>query len=143
MSHELVAASRIVRTDLAMKLVLAIAAGGAIGAVGRHYVGMYALKWLGAAFPYGTLVVNVVGSFLMGVLVASMTVKWNVGNEFRAFLTVGLLGGFTTFSAFSSDFATLMERGETVLAAGYVTVSVALALAGMFAGMSLMRLLHA
>ena len=126
-----------------MKLVLAIAAGGAIGAVGRHYVGVYALKWLGAAFPYGTLVVNVVGSFLMGVLVASMTVKWNVGNELRAFLTVGLLGGFTTFSAFSSDFATLMERGETVLAAGYVTVSVALALAGMFAGMSLMRVLHA
>lgn len=126
-----------------MKLVLAIAAGGAIGAVGRHYVGVYALKWLGTAFPYGTLVVNVVGSFLMGVLVASMTVKWNVGNELRAFLTVGLLGGFTTFSAFSSDFATLMERGETVLAAGYVAVSVALALAGMFAGMSLMRLLHA
>lgn len=126
-----------------MKLVLAIAAGGAIGAVGRHYVGVYALKWLGTAFPYGTLVVNVVGSFLMGVLVASMTVKWNVGNELRAFLTVGLLGGFTTFSAFSSDFATLIERGETVLAAGYVTVSVALALAGMFAGMSLMRVLHA
>lgn len=126
-----------------MKLVLAIAAGGAIGAVGRHYVGVYALKWLGTAFPYGTLVVNVVGSFLMGVLVASMTVKWNVGNELRAFLTVGLLGGFTTFSAFSSDFATLMERGETVLAAGYVIVSVALALAGMFAGMSLMRVLHA
>lgn len=126
-----------------MKLVLAIAAGGAIGAVGRHYVSVYALKWLGTAFPYGTLVVNVVGSFLMGVLVASMTVKWNVGNELRAFLTVGLLGGFTTFSAFSSDFATLMERGETVLAAGYVAVSVALALAGMFAGMSLMRVLHA
>ena len=126
-----------------MKLVLAIAAGGAIGAVGRHYVGVYALKWLGTAFPYGTLVVNVVGSFLMGVLVASMTVKWNVGNELRAFLTVGLLGGFTTFSAFSSDFATLMERGETVLAAGYVAASVALALAGMFAGMSLMRVLHA
>ena len=126
-----------------MKLVLAIAAGGAIGAVGRHYVGVYALKWLGTAFPYGTLVVNVVGSFLMGVLVASMTVKWNVGNELRAFLTVGLLGGFTTFSAFSSDFATLMERGETVLAAGYVAVSVTLALAGMFAGMSLMRVLHA
>ena len=126
-----------------MKLVLAIAAGGAIGAVGRHYVGVYALKWLGTAFPYGTLVVNVVGSFLMGVLVASMTVKWNVGNELRAFLTVGLLGGFTTFSAFSSDFATLMERGETVLAAGYVIASVALALAGVFAGMSLMRVLHA
>lgn len=126
-----------------MKLVLAIAAGGAIGAVGRHYVGVCALKWLGAAFPYGTLAVNVVGSFLMGVLVASMAVKWNVGNELRAFLTVGLLGGFTTFSAFSSDFAALMERGEAVLAAGYVTVSVTLALAGMFAGMALMRVFHA
>ena len=143
MSHELVTGLRDARTDLAVKLVLAIAAGGAIGAVGRHYVGVYALKWLGAAFPYGTLAVNVAGSFLMGVLVTSMAVKWNVGEELRAFLTVGLLGGFTTFSAFSLDFATLMERGETVLAAGYVTASVVLALAGMFAGMHLMRILHA
>ena len=126
-----------------MKLILAIATGGAIGAVGRHYVGVYALKWLGAAFPYGTLAVNVIGSFLMGVLVIAMTVKWNVGNELRAFLTVGLLGGFTTFSAFSLDFATLMERGETALAAGYAAASVVLALAGVFAGMHLMRVLHA
>ena len=124
-----------------MKLILAVAAGGAIGAVGRHYVGVYALKWLGTAFPYGTLTVNVVGSFLMGILVALIAIKWNIGNELRAFLTVGLLGGFTTFSAFSLDFATLVERGETVSAAGYVVASVILALAGIFAGMHLMRAL--
>ena len=124
-----------------MKLILAVAAGGAIGAMGRHYVGVYALKWLGNAFPYGTLTVNVVGSFLMGILIALMAIKWNIGNELRAFLTVGLLGGFTTFSAFSLDFATLVERGEIVPAAGYVIASVILALAGIFAGMHLTRAL--
>ena len=123
--------------------ILQVALGGAIGAAARYATGLAAARAFGTDFPYGTLAVNGVGSFLMGVLVASMAVKWNVGNELRAFLTVGLLGGFTTFSAFSSDFAALMERGETVLAAGYVTVSVTLALAGMFAGMALMRVLHA
>lgn len=124
-----------------MKLIVAIAAGGAMGAVGRHYVGVFALKWLGAGFPFGTLTVNIVGSFLMGMLITLMALKWNVGNELRAFLTVGLLGGFTTFSAFSLDFATLVERGESLIAAGYVAASVVLALAGIFVGMHLVRAL--
>jgi CrcB protein len=124
-----------------MKLILAIAAGGAMGAVGRHYVGVIALKWLGTGFPFGTLTVNIVGSFLMGVLITLMALKWNVGNELRAFFTVGLLGGFTTFSAFSLNFATLVERGEALIAAGYVAASVVLALAGIFAGMHLVRAL--
>tara|TARA_A100001037_G_scaffold284254_1_gene290515 strand:- start:2624 stop:3004 length:381 start_codon:yes stop_codon:yes gene_type:complete len=124
-----------------MKLILAIAAGGAIGAVGRHYVGIFALKWLGAGFLFGTLFVNVVGSFAMGVLITLMALKWNVGNEMRAFLTVGLLGGFTTFSAFSLDFATLIERGEAMIAVGYVLASVVLAIFGIFAGMHVMRAL--
>ena len=112
-----------------------------MGAVGRHYVGVFALKWLGAGFPFGTLTVNIVGSFLMGMLITLMALKWNVGNELRAFLTVGLLGGFTTFSAFSLDFATLVERGESLIAAGYVAASVVLALAGIFVGMHLVRAL--
>jgi CrcB protein len=124
-----------------MKLIVAIAAGGAMGAVSRHYVGVFALKWLGAGFPFGTLTVNIVGSFLMGMLITLMALKWNVGNELRAFLTVGLLGGFTTFSAFSLDFATLVERGESLIAAGYVAASVVLALAGIFVGMHLVRAL--
>ncbi|MBH64866.1 MAG: fluoride efflux transporter CrcB [Alphaproteobacteria bacterium] len=124
-----------------MKLILAIAAGGAIGAVGRHYVGIFALKWLGAGFPFGTLFVNVVGSFAMGVLIMLMALKWNVGNEMRAFFTVGLLGGFTTFSAFSLDFAILIERGEAMIAVGYVLASVVLAIFGIFAGMHVMRAL--
>ena len=124
-----------------MKLIVAIAAGGAMGAVARHYVGVFALKWLGAGFPFGTLTVNIVGSFLMGMLITLMALKWNVGNELRAFLTVGLLGGFTTFSAFSLDFATLVERGESLIAAGYVAASVVLALAGIFVGMHLVRAL--
>ena len=124
-----------------MKLILAIAAGGAMGAVGRHFVGVYALKWLGAGFPFGTLTVNTVGSFLMGILITLMALKWDVGNELRAFLAVGLLGGFTTFSAFSLDFTTLVERGEALIAAGYVAASVVLALAGIFAGMHVVRTL--
>lgn len=112
-----------------------------MGAVGRHYVDVIALKWLGTGFPFGTLTVNIVGSFLMGVLITLMVLKWNVGNELRAFLTVGLLGGFTTFSAYFLDFATLVERGEALIAAGYVAASVVLALAGIFAGMHLVRAL--
>ena len=89
-----------------MNFILAIAAGGAIGAIGRHYAGVIALKWLGAGFPFGTLFVNVTGSFVMGALIALMSLRWTVGDEVRAFLTVGLMGGFTTFSAFSLDFVT-------------------------------------
>lgn len=124
-----------------MNLILAIAAGGAIGAVGRHYAGVVALKWLGAGFPFGTLFVNVTGSFVMGVLIMLMSLRWNVGDEVRAFLTVGLLGGFTTFSAFSLDFATMVQRGESMMAAVYVLVSVILAVSGIFAGMHIMRAL--
>ena len=124
-----------------MNLILAVAAGGAIGAVGRHYVGVIALKWLGAGFPFGTLFVNVTGSFAMGALIALMSLRWNVGDEVRAFLTVGLMGGFTTFSAFSLDFVTLVQRGESTMAAIYVLVSIILAISGIFVGMHVMRAL--
>ena len=126
---------------LDMKLILAIAMGGAVGAVGRYYVGAYAFKWLSAGFPFGTLIVNVLGSFLMGLLVTLMTLKWNVGNELRLFLTVGLLGGFTTFSTFSLDFVMLFERGDVLIAVGYAVASVALALVSVFGGIYLMRIL--
>ena len=122
-----------------MYMITAIAAGGAIGSVLRHYAGKAALYMLGSGFPYGTLFVNVLGSFVMGALVGLFANSFNPTQEMRAFLTVGLLGGFTTFSSFSLDVVTLYERGEFVSAALYVFLSLALSLAGIFAGLFLTR----
>ena len=108
-----------------MKMILAVAMGGAIGAVGRHLVTRQFLHLFGTGFPWGTLAVNIIGSVVLGALV-----------EVRAFLITGLLGGFTTFSAFSLDIAILYERGEGFIAAGYAAASVALAFAGLFLGLS-------
>ncbi len=122
-----------------MNMVLSIAAGGAIGSVLRHFVGKTALAMLGGAFPYGTLIVNVAGSFVMGVLVALFAYTINPSQEVRAFLTVGVLGGFTTFSSFSLDVVTLYERGEVASAALYIFLSLVLSLTGVFAGVLLVR----
>jgi CrcB protein len=120
-------------------MILAIAAGGAIGSVLRHFAGSGAMALLGLAFPYGTLLVNILGSFLMGVFVGSFAQYGNPSPELQAFLTVGLLGGFTTFSSFSLDVVTLYERGEVAAAILYVALSVILSLAAIFAGLFLMR----
>jgi len=122
-----------------MKLVMAIAAGGALGAVARHFIGHQMAVWLGHGFPWGTLTVNVVGSFTMGVLVEVMALAWSPSQEMRAFLTVGMLGALTTFSTFSLDIAVLYERGASLLVAAYIGASVALSVAALFAGLSLMR----
>lgn len=122
-----------------MNLVLAIAAGGALGAVGRHFVGAAALRLFGSGFPVGTVTVNIVGSFLMGALVALMALKLSPSPELRAFLTVGLLGGFTTFSAFSLDAVLLYERGAFAAAAAYVAVSVVCSIGGLVAGLQIVR----
>ena len=122
-----------------MNLVLAIAAGGALGAVGRHFVGAAALRLFGSGFPVGTVTVNIVGSFLMGALVALMALKLSPSLELRAFLTVGLLGGFTTFSAFSLDAVLLYERGAFAAAAAYVAVSVVCSIGGLVAGLQIVR----
>lgn len=116
-----------------------VALGGALGASARYLTGVAAVRVLGHGFPWGTLIVNVVGSFLMGLLVVVLARKG--GNEFAPFLMTGILGGFTTFSAFSLDAATLFERGQTGAAAGYVLASVALSLAGLAAGLLLARAL--
>ena len=122
-----------------MKTVMAIAAGGALGAVARHYVVHWVALSAGTSFPWGILSVNVIGSFIMGVLVEAMTLFWTPSLELRAFLTVGLLGAFTTFSSFSLDVAILHGRGELFLAFLYIVGSVAAAVAGLFAGMHLTR----
>ena len=114
--------------------------GGGIGAALRHGVNMAAAR-LGLAFPLGTLAVNVVGSFLMGVLVAWFALRGGVDQHLRLLLTTGLLGGFTTFSAFSLDAALMWQRGALAQLALYAGGSVLLAVAGLFAGMAAVRLL--
>ncbi|MBS4082644.1 MAG: fluoride efflux transporter CrcB [Rhizobiales bacterium] len=124
-----------------MYALLLVIAGGGIGAGLRHGVNLGAARWLGMEFPWGTLTVNVVGSFLIGVLAAWFAFRGDsyATQSLRLFLTTGILGGFTTFSAFSLDFALLFERGDAMLAAIYVVASVALSLVAIFAGLWLVR----
>jgi len=122
-----------------VNVLIAVAAGGAAGSVLRYLVGMQAGRWLGSSFPWGTLAVNVAGCLVMGLLVELMALHWSPGPTLRAFLTVGLLGGFTTFSAFSLDVALLAERGDLVLTILYAAASVLLSVGGLFVGLHLVR----
>lgn len=122
-----------------MKMFLMAAAGGAFGAGARYLVGVGALRLIGSGFPWGTLIVNIVGSFLMGVLIEGAALKWSMTNEMRTFLATGILGGFTTFSAFSLDFAVLVERKANAAAMLYLGASVGLSILALFAGLSVIR----
>lgn len=126
-----------------MKALLAVAGGGAVGAMARYLVYVAAGHILGAGFPFGTLIVNIAGSFLMGALAEIMALAWSPSTETRLFLVVGFLGAFTTFSTFSLDFAVLYERGRLLLCAFYVGVSVICSVGGLFLGMWLFRRLLA
>jgi CrcB protein len=120
--------------------VLAIAAGGALGAVSRYLMMAGVGMWLGPGYPYGTMAVNVLGSLIFGALVEMMALVWNIGGDLRAFMVIGILGSFTTFSTYSLDAVVLFHRGDMVGTALYVVGSVVLALAGLVAGMALVRL---
>jgi CrcB protein len=125
--------------SLSLVQIGAVALGGAVGAVAR-YAAVTALgQWLGPAFPWGTVAVNVAGSLAMGLLVGAADRVWQPGPELRLFLTVGVLGGFTTFSSFSLDAALLIERGDIAGAVAYVTASVILSIAALVAGLALFR----
>ena len=113
--------------------------GGGLGAALRHGVNLGAARWLGAGFPFGTLIVNVTGSLLMGLIAGYFAFKGDASQSWRMFLTTGILGGYTTFSAFSLDAAVLYERGEVWPAAIYVVASVVLSIAGLFAGLAIAR----
>lgn len=114
--------------------------GGGIGSALRYGVGRAALAAAGPDFPLGTLAVNVLGCALMGVLAEWLAWRdTGIDASVKLFLTAGLLGGFTTFSAFALDAAALWQRGEALTAAAYVAGSVILSIAGLFAGMALMR----
>lgn len=124
-----------------MPIILAIASGGALGAVLRHFVNLWVTQISGPNFPWGILFINILGSFFMGALVSVFAHMWDASQALRAFLTVGVLGAFTTFSAFSLDVVVLAERGETGSAMIYTALSVVLAVAALYAGMVVVRVL--
>ena len=113
--------------------------GGGLGAALRHGVNVLTPRLLGQSFPFATAIENVSGSFVMGLLAAWFAFKGDASQGWRLFLTTGILGGYTTFSAFSLDAVLLYERGATGLAVLYVLASVLLSIAGLFAGFALVR----
>ena len=122
-----------------MSVVLAVAAGGAFGAVGRYVVLSWIGHRLGTGYPYGTLFVNVAGSCLLGALTPLAALAWAPPAELQAFLAVGLLGAFTTFSTFAMDVAFLAGRRAFAAAAVYVVASAVLSIGGFVAGYAVVR----
>ena len=120
---------------------LIVFVGGGIGAAMRHGVNLVAARLLGTGFPWGTLTVNVVGSLAMGALAAYFAFKGEASQSARLFLTTGVLGGFTTFSAFSLDAVLLYERGQSGLALAYVVGSVVISITALVAGLAMVRAL--
>lgn len=113
--------------------------GGGLGAMLRHGLNVGIGRWLGMGFPWSTFFINVTGSLVMGLIAGWFAFKTDASQAWRLFLTTGVLGGYTTFSAFSLDTALLYERGEVGLAAFYVLGSVILSICGLFAGLWLVR----
>ena len=128
-----------------MRATLLVFLGAGIGGALRHGVNVGCARVCGTAFPWGTLTVNVLGSFIMGALAGWLAFKAGEGwsQPLRLFLTTGILGGFTTFSAFSLDAVLIWERGQTGLAATFVAASVLLSIAGLVAGLGLVRTITA
>ena len=120
-------------------LYLIVFLGAGIGGALRHGVNVGAAKLFGFGFPLGTMIVNVVGSFAMGLLAGYFAFRPGIGQHMRLFLTTGILGGFTTFSAFSLDTALLVERHSYGMAAGYAGGSVAASVSALFFGLALFR----
>ncbi|WP_160004010.1 fluoride efflux transporter CrcB [Rhizobium sp. 18055] len=122
-----------------MTQVLLVAFGGAIGSVLRYFVGQWALRVMGPGFPWGTLTVNVVGCFVIGVFAEMIARRFGASADLRLLLITGFLGGFTTFSAFSLDAISLFERGDLASGAVYMIASVGLSMLAVFAGLAITR----
>jgi CrcB protein len=120
-------------------MILYVALGGAIGSALRYLFMIKIAPLFGLEFPYGTMLINIIGSCLMGVLVGYMAKTLPHSNEFRAFAAVGILGGFTTFSAFSLDTVTLFERGQIAQAGLYVAASMVISVLALMAGLWVVR----
>jgi CrcB protein len=123
-----------------IKMLVFVAAGGALGAMARYLTVTGVGAVMGMGFPFGTLVVNVLGSFILGALVETLALVWSPGREVQALVVVGVLGAFTTFSTFSLDVVLQLERGHLMGAAVYILSSVTFSVLGLFAGLRLMRL---
>lgn len=121
------------------QFIMAVALGGAIGSVSRYLVGIGAGELFGRNFPWGTLIINVTGSFLIGAFVGLFATRWDLSQPMRIFLTVGICGGYTTFSTFSLDTYYLIERGQTWPSFAYMVASVALSVGALIAALRLVR----
>ena len=126
-------------TSQTLTALLWVATGGALGSSARYLSMVLLGQWLGSSFPWGTLFVNIVGSFVMGVLAELGALAWQPSQDIKLFLMTGILGGFTTFSTFSLDVALLVERHDWAVAALYVAVSVLASVGALFAAMALVR----
>lgn len=115
--------------------------GSGIGGMARHGIGLLAIRWLGPNFPVGTLSINIIGSFMMGIVAEYWAIRSGLPQPARLFLTTGIIGGFTTFSTFSLEAALLWERGGPFLAAAYVAASVVISIGGLFLALWLVRAL--
>lgn len=125
-----------------MGIVFAVGVGGGLGALLRYYVASL-VQPAGYLFNWGIFFVNISGGFVMGLIVEASALKLNLSPELRSFLTVGILGGYTTFSTFSLDSALLLQRGEYLQAAGYIAGSVVLSILALFAGLWVVRAIYA
>lgn len=117
-----------------MNMIFAVAAGGALGATCRLLVGRFMLSYMGPGFPWGTLTVNIAGSFLIGFLIELLALRINASHTMQGFLVIGVLGGFTTFSAFSLEVGLMIEKGQLSTAALYAFGSIFMGVAALFAG---------
>ncbi len=122
-------------------VLLSVALGGAIGSLLRYFVASAIQTPATAGFPWGIFLVNISGGFIMGVVVEMAALKMQFSPEIRAFLTVGILGGYTTFSTFSLDSVLLLQRGAYASAALYIVGSAVLSIAALFAGLFVVRAL--
>lgn len=125
-----------------MQSVLIVFAGGGLGAVARHLINLSVSRLIGSDFPWGVMLINISGSIIMGMAAAYFAFKADAqwSQPLRLFMTTGILGGYTTFSAFSLDVALLWERGEPLHALAYVLGSVVLSVLGLFVGLAVIRL---
>jgi CrcB protein len=125
-----------------MGMLFSVGVGGGLGALARYYLAGW-LTPAGSAFNWGIFIVNISGGLLMGLIVEASALKLNLSPELRSFLTVGILGGYTTFSTFSLDSALMLQKGQYGLAAAYMIGSVVLSIAALFAGLWIVRILYA
>ncbi len=122
-----------------MRLLILATVGGGLGAGARYLVQANMIRWLGMGFPWWTFAINIVGSFAMGVVATMVALRFGNSPEIRTFLATGILGGFTTFSAFSLDVANLIDKKQQAAAAFYVAGSVGVSILALYAGLALAK----